>query len=205
MKAWLWISLAISLLILVLGFAVFQSTVYEIKKPALYLYPISDSNISVELNINGKLTHSIPEYGTGWSIFVTREGRINHKYGYLFYEAELESLELSPQGWIVQYGELETWMDEILPQLGLNRQEQDNFKDYWLNNLPPTNYYEIRLLTDNFVNQNLGLKITPMPETIIRIHFYFKPQEKSSPLREPVLQLKSRKGFTAVEWGGILD
>lgn len=176
-----------------------------VKKPAIYLYPLTDSKIQVKVNINGKITKDIPDYNNGWDVFATKEGIINNEYDYLFYEAELNKLELPNEGWNVKYSDLENWFDNNLPKLGLNEKETRQFKEYWLNELPESNYYEIKMLDDKFLKQNMNLDITPIPDTLIRIEFYFKPTNSIKEINEPVIVTPNREGFTVVEWGGILD
>jgi hypothetical protein len=40
---------------------------------------------------------------------------------------------------------------------------------------------------------------------MIRLEFYFKPIKSNMKLQEPVITTPERKGFTVVEWGGVLD
>ena len=174
-----------------------------VKKPAVYLYPEKDMNIKVSVLINGVMTKSEPEYNSGWDVFATRESIINGKYDYLFYEADLKTLKLPEEGWIVEYNNLEKWFDEYLPNLGLNEKETGQFKEYWLKDLKEANYYEIKLLDNNFLYDNMRLVISPEPQTLIRLNFYFKPLNNKPRLKEPVITKKERNGFTVVEWGGI--
>jgi hypothetical protein len=183
---------------------VYESSQLVAKKPAIYLYPENDSFISVELNINGQMTQDVPAYKEGWNVFVTKEGIIDGKYDYLFYEARLNKLELSESGWVVKYGDLEPWFDEYLSKLGLNEKEKSQFKDYWLKELPKSNYYEIKLLEDRFLKENMNLIVSPQPDTVIRLNFYFRPLKEKLVLQEPVIVTPEREGFTVVEWGGIL-
>ena len=176
-----------------------------VKKPAIYLYPLVDSNIQVKVNINGKITKDIPDYNNGWDVFATKEGIINNEYDYLFYEAELNKLELPNEGWVVKYADLDSWFDNILSKLGLNEKEARQFKEYWLNELPESNYYEIKMLDSKFLKQNMNLEINPIPDTLIRIEFYFKPVNLIREINEPSIVTPKREGFTVVEWGGILD
>jgi len=175
-----------------------------VKKPAIYLYPEESSNINVQLNINGKIINDIPEYNNGWNVFVTKEGLIDNKYDYLFYEAKLNKISFPEEGWIIEYNSLEGWFDEKLPILGLNEKEISQFKEYWLNSLPEADYYEIKLLDKEFLKENMNLLITPTPDTIIRLEFYFKPISKKISINEPIVITPKRTGFTVVEWGGIL-
>jgi len=201
---WALISLAIILLIFVI-FSVYVLTGVQVKKPAIYLYPIEDSLINVQLDINGKIIQDIPPYIDGWKVFVTKEGLIENKYDYLFYEANLNKISLSKEGWVVKYDDLGNWFDINLIRMGLNEKEKMQFKEYWLINLPKSNYYEIKLLEDKFLKENMGLIISPQPDTLIRLEFNFKPLKEKIEISEPTIVTPERKGFVAVEWGGILE
>jgi len=63
---------------------------------------------------------------------------------------------------------------------------------------------EIKLLDKEFLKENMNLLITPTPDTIIRLEFYFKPISKKISINEPIVITPKRTGFTVVEWGGIL-
>ena len=177
----------------------------EIKKPAIYLYPREDSFVNVQLEINGKLTKNIPVYNNGWNVFVTKEGLIDNKYDYLFYEAKLKQIELPNEGWVVKYEDLENWFDINLILLGLNEKEKNQFKDYWLNELSYSNYYKIELFEDSFLKENMDLKISPQPNTLIRLNFNFKALNKKIVISEPMIITPKRIGFTVVEWGGVTE
>jgi hypothetical protein len=174
-----------------------------VKKPAVYLYPLEELNIKVKVEVNGKLTLTEPLYGNGWDVNATPDGLIDNKFDYLFYEADLNRIELPEEGWIVEFKELEKWFDDYLPQLGLNTKEKEQFKEYWLKNLKKSNYYEIKLLDNKFLEENMKLKISPEPQTLIRLNFYFKPSIEKRELKKPSISTPERKGFTVVEWGGI--
>lgn len=174
-----------------------------VKKPAVYLYPEKEMNVNVKVEVNGKLTFTEPEYNTGWSVNVKPDGLIDGKYDYLFYEADLNKIELPEEGWIVEFNKLEKWFDEYLPLFGLNKKETEQFKDYWLKDLKKTNYYEIKLLENNFLEENMKLKITPAPQTVLRLNFYFKPAFEKKDIKSPIINKVERKGFTVIEWGGI--
>ena len=131
------------------------------------------------------------------------EGLIDNKYDYLFYEVQLNKIDLPDEGWVVKYDKLENWFDEELIEFGLNQKEKAQFKEYWLKDLKQSSYYEIKLLDEKFLSENMNLIITPEPQTIIRLNFYFKPLNEIITLKEPEIIKKERKGFTVVEWGGI--
>jgi len=176
-----------------------------VKKPAVYLYPLQESKISVAVNVKGIITKSEPNYYKGWEVIAKPNGLINGKYDYLFYEAQLEHLQLPNEGWVVEYKELENWFDLNLKKLGLNEKEIFQFKEYWLAELPFARYYEIKLLGDSFLKENMNLVINPIPKTVIRRNFYFKPLESQIIFEQPNIITPKRKGFTVVEWGGLID
>ena len=205
-KILLWVLIVLGILIVLAGgLFIFASSRVRFEKPAVYLYPLEDSIISVKLNIDGKITETIPKYGSGWSVFAEKDGLINHQYDYLFYEADLNSLKLPKTGWVVSYNDLSKWFDINLIKFGLNEKEKNQFKEYWLERLPKTNYYEVKILEEDFLKQNMELLISPEPDTLIRLHFYFKPLEQKINIQEPIINTPQRIGFTVVEWGGMVD
>ena len=46
------------------------------------------------------------------------------------------------------------------------------------------------------------MEITPVPDSILRVHMVFKRIEEPVEIREQTLKPFTRKGFTVVEWGG---
>ncbi|MBN1275351.1 hypothetical protein JXA12_03595, partial [Candidatus Woesearchaeota archaeon] len=176
-----------------------------VKKPAIYLYPTETSEIEVKVDVNGFITKAEPNYLTGWKVTAEKNGLINNEYDYLFYEAQLRSLQLPKEGWIVDYSNIDNWFDETLPLLGLKDKEITQFKEYWIEELAEANYYEIRLLQDQFLKENMNLIINPKPDTMIRLNFYFKPHSNKIEIEEPTIETPERTGFTVVEWGGLLD
>lgn len=204
-KKLIWLLIILTIIgALIVGFFVFASTV-TIKKPAIYLYPKQDSFVNVKVDINGKIIKDTPKYNLGWNVFVTKDGLIDGKYDYLLYEAELRKIDLPSDGWVVKHENLESWFDVNLIGLGLNEKEKNQFKEYWLNELPKSNYYEIKLLDENFLKENMNLIITPKPDTLIRVIFFFKPLDDYISISKPKISAPVRNGFTVVEWGGMLD
>ncbi|AEE14782.1 hypothetical protein Thena_1161 [Thermodesulfobium narugense DSM 14796] len=175
-----------------------------VKKPAIYLYPTADSTITVSIDPNGTITKTIPDYKGKWTVNVTKNGKIDKKYDYLFYEATLNDSFTPSEGWIVSYNDLSLFFDKFLPILGLNKKEAAQFKEYWLKNLKRANYYLISPVSKEFIENNLKLEVTPNPDTVIRVILYFSPLDNPINIQTPVLEKPTRNGFTVVEWGGIL-
>lgn len=178
---------------------------FVVKKPAIYLYPEHDSQIRVQLEVNGEILNSIPDYGNGWEVIANRGGMIDGKFDYLFYETRQNHLEVPNEGWVVKFADLREWMDAKLPELGFNEKEKMQFKEYWLNELPDANYYRIGLLDENYLEGNMAMKISPKPDVVIRRIFYFKPLSKQIKLAGPIISVPDRKGFVVFEWGGLIQ
>jgi len=187
------------------------SVSYDYAKPAIYLYPQEDTHVSVELDIDGKITKTIPLYNDGWNVLASNDGTITDEsqgvqYDYLFWEAEanLSELEPSAEGWVVTREYTKEWFDENLPLFGLNEKEKEQFIEYWVDRLNESNYYEIRLLSIPFLEEHARLTITPTPDTLIRVIFLFTPSDDYAILEAPVIETPPREGFVVLEWGGIL-
>lgn len=182
------------------------SQIQIVKKPALYLYPAKTTRIEVHLSPEGKVIRTIPDYNHRWRVMVREDGLIDGRYRYLFYEAALDKkIELPRHGWSVRHDDLGDWFDNHLREMGLNRTEANDLKEYWIGNLPDSPFYTIRLIEPSVVNKRLGLKIDPKPDRLLRVLLSFTPSDKAMEIKAPKLDRFRRKGFTAVEWGGILD
>ncbi len=176
-----------------------------VEKPAIYLYPLAKQKINVSLTINGSITTSIPAYRKGWSVSVDPNGRIEDRYDYLFYENTLNEKELPHEGWIKQSDELNGWFDVILPKLGLNSKEKEQFKEYWLKELDKNTLYEIKLFALPFLTENMTLIIHPKPDTLIRVIFNFKVIKEAYEIKLPNIITPKRSGFHVLEWGGMIE
>ena len=87
--------------------------------------------------------------------------------------------------------------------------EQTEFLDWWLPRLRDLNtpYILFSIIDRDEKDRIDKLNISPKPDTLIDFMAYFRPLNK--PVDIPPLILPQtppkRVGFTAVEWGGILD
>ena len=176
-----------------------------LRKPAIYLYPLRKQKIDVSLVINGAITVSIPPYNKGWSVMVDTNGTIENRYDYLFYENTLNTIELPNEGWIKQGDVLDAWLDVVLPKLGLNPKEIEQFKVYWLKELDEDALYEIKLFSLPFLTKNMTLTIDPKPDTLIRVIFNFKVIKEPYEIKLPTIITPKRSGFHVLEWGGMIE
>ena len=185
-------------------------------KPALYLYPEKTTPVSVNVQPNGHLTKTIPEHGVdGWKVIAHPDGRIENVgnstiYPYLYYEAAVSGVHIpKTTGWVKHKDQLPLFFASVLPELGLNKVEIHDFIDYWLPKLQSEgNSWYITLIPEKEVDRVEKLTISPEPNTMIRVRFYFEKTtiqpSNNSTLTPPVISKKPRTGFTLVDWGGIM-
>jgi hypothetical protein len=181
-------------------------TCLTVLKPAIYIYPEEDSQFQVQLiSKNGtRITKSIPEYNSSWDVFVEKSSRIEKKYDYLFYESSIKVIPEFSSGWCIPQENLKVELNDLLLKIGLNQNETNEFLDYWLNRLQEYNYYKIYPIFNEQLDYYMKLKITPPPDTIFRVKFFFQGSRKFEELPPPQIKNFVREGTTVVEWGGVL-
>lgn len=179
-------------------------------KPAIYLYPEKETQVSVKVSPAGKFTYTDPIYPeNGWTVTAHSDGKIfsnNKEYPYLYYEANIPSLliEKPKTGYVVDSIEIESFLRDLLPRLGLNVKETIEMSTYWQKALPKSPYYFIGIISKKNLDNIAPLTVSPAPTTTIRVALYFEPLDKKIEVEEPSITKSKRAGFTVVEWGGII-
>ena len=183
----------------------------ECGKPVIYLYPKQAMNVNVQVEPNQGISVSEPKYSkNGWNVFAKPDGELilnDKKYPYLFWEGASDVFyRQSDRGWVVSKKELNNFFDDKLKQLGLIQKEIDDFKEFWIPKMTQNNkpYYFITFLSQRKINQLAPLHITPKPDTVIRIMMDYKELEQKEEAYGFEIRTPKRKGFTVVEWGGML-
>ncbi len=181
---------------------------WPVKKPVIYIYPTKTENVSIKLNVNGKLGFTYPEYKNGWN-FVAEPGGVikmnEKKYNYLFWDAELNintaTLNLN-EGFIVTKNNLVNFFEEKLKLMGLNSQETQDYITYWcpLMNVNETNY--IQFIFNEEFGKYAPLTINPKPNHLFRVCMLWSKANENTIVKEQKIQSFTRSGFTVVEWGG---
>jgi hypothetical protein len=177
-------------------------------KPVIYLYPKTETDVSVKLNFKGELMLTIPYYNGGWDVTARPDGTIinkadGKKYPYLFWDgtADFSGWDFS-SGFCVKAGDTGAFLREKLPALGLLPREYAEFIDYWQPILEKNKYNFITFSTEQY-EAVAPLTVSPAPQTVIRVHMVYKGSDK--PVSIPAQKLEAppaREGFTLVEWGG---
>lgn len=179
-----------------------------VKKPIIYLYPTKETEISVKLGHDEKLTTTYPKYENGWRVLGKPNGDLQDlksgKSMYsLYYEAQNDINTEIQDGFVVKGEDISKFLEEKLDILGLTEREAQEFIIYWLPVLEANKYNYIRFATREEIDANMPLEIEPKPDTIVRVIMIFKGLDEEIKVTEQELVTPERNGFTAVEWGGI--
>ncbi|MCD4820145.1 MAG: hypothetical protein K8S23_15790 [Candidatus Cloacimonetes bacterium] len=176
------------------------------EKPAIYIYPEQPSQYKVKLDLKKgvSLTKSIPEYNAGWDVFIDKDGKIDNKYDYLFYECVQFDKSKFNYGYCFSADRMVTSLKKILKEIGLNEIESKDFIEYWGNRFTSYPYYKVYPLLDNEINKYVELKIIPEPESVLRVWLFFEGIHTREELKTPKYNRFDRKKSSVVEWGGVM-
>ncbi|MBN2806672.1 MAG: PKD domain-containing protein [Prolixibacteraceae bacterium] len=172
-------------------------------KPNVYLYPTEPLQLQVEVNFpkGGQITASVPEYGSGWDVYVQPDGLIDYRYDYLFYESTQISHFQHTHGWCVAKADLETFFRSNMALYQFNENEINDFVKYWVPRLNFSEYYKIYPQTNVLIDEAIELKFSVQPDNIIRLFYGIYPSDSHENLPPPSIPHFKREGFVLTEWG----
>ena len=174
-------------------------------KPVIYLYPEVETEVSVKLNLDGKLTCTYPAYNAGWKVTAAPDGTLTdakgQTYNYLYWEGETNAQWDMTEGFCVKGEDTAAFLEEALEKLGLNRKEANEYIVYWLPLMEKNPYNIISFQTDIYTDA-AELQIDPAPDTLIRVFMAWKAADSFVEMPEQELTAPERSGFTVIEWGG---
>ncbi len=181
-------------------------------KPVIYLYPEQTTKVSVSVSPTGGMTVSDPFYNHGWNVVADPNSNLTNladgkTYPYLFWEGRGDSIYHIPKnGFVTSKENLESLLNDKLSLLGLNEKETKDFKEFWLPKILSENkpYYFVTFISKQKIDEIAPMKISPQPDTIIRVLMDYKGLDSYEDVPELSLKTPERKGFTVVEWGGVL-
>lgn len=181
----------------------------ECGKPVIYLYPSSTTNVDVHLEPRGGFTYTEPTYVDGWQVTARPNGQLTERrsgrtYPYLFWEGRGGLYTEPTQGFVVAQADVHGFLTSSLLRLGLNTHESADFIEFWKPRMQGSPYYRVTFLGNRTMDELAPLSISPKPDTIIRILMDFKPLPAPATLAPQTLRAPTRRGFTVVEWGGVL-
>lgn len=181
----------------------------ECGKPVIYLYPQKTEKISVQINPVGGFLKSEPAYNQGWNVISDPLSNITNladgqNYPYLFWEGRGGYYKTPDRGFVVAQANIHEFLTDKLHQLGLNGKESADFVAFWEPKMQGSPYYFVTFMGNNIMDGIAPLTITPKPDTVIRILMDFKPLQQPMAVEGYNIRTPVRKGFTVVEWGGVL-
>lgn len=176
-------------------------------KPNIYLYPEQTAQISVHLDLarGAQIIASVPDYGDGWAVEVAPDGLIDNEYDYLFYETTVNDVFQRDEGWVIDADQAMAWFADTLAAYDFEAGEIEDFVDSWEGELPEASCYRVFPQLDATIARTVDLRIEPPPDSARRVWFLVECAQECEGLAEPVIPAFVRTGFTAVEWGIVLE
>lgn len=192
----------------------FKSSTQQInvRKPVIYLYPETTTDISVEVDVKGELTFTYPTYDHGWNVVADPAGKLNidgESYRYLFWESNQNlraEIVDTKYGFFVKQEELTSFLEEKLNAFGFTSEERTDFITYWVPLMSDKKNLYISFRINDQCSSFADLKIKPKPAHIARFYMLWSEIDgETEMLAKPVPQdipKMEREGFTVLEWGG---
>ena len=176
------------------------------KKPAIYLYPMEKTDVSVSLDYHGTLTCTYPEYTGLWQVTAYPDGTLvnradGREYSYLYWEGLTDTPYDFSKGFVVRGTDTAAFLQEKLALLGLTAREYNEFIVYWLPRMQE-NPYNLIAFQGEAYTCNALLDITPRPDSLLRVFMAYRPLQKFMDIEKQPLAGFQREGFAVVEWGG---
>ena len=175
------------------------------EKPVIYLYPETETRVTVKLDLSGELTCTYPDYDGGWTVTAAPDGTLTGEHGqtynYLYWEGEgTEAYDFS-KGFCVAGSDTAAFLEDALDRLGLTRREDTEFLVYWLPRMQD-NPYNLIAFQQEAYTESAKLTVSPRPDSVLRVFMAWKPLARPVDIPAQTLPCFERRGFTLVEWGG---
>ena len=201
-KVW---TLLLSVLVLLTLCACEPREVDANEKPVIYLYPETETRVTVKLGLSGELTCAYPAYDGGWTVTAAPDGTLTDEHGqtynYLYWEGEgTEAYDFS-KGFCVAGSDTAAFLEDALDRLGLTRREANEFLVYWLPRMQD-NPYNLIAFQQEAYTESAKLTVSPRPDSVLRVFMAWKPLARPVDIPAQTLPGFERRGFTLVEWGG---
>ena len=201
-KVW---TLLLSVLVLLALCACEPREVDANEKPVIYLYPETETRVTVKLDLSGELTCAYPAYDGGWTVTAAPDGTLTDEHGrtynYLYWEGEVANGFDFSKGFCVAGSDTAAFLEDALDRLGLTRREANEFLVYWLPRMQD-NPYNLIAFQQEAYTESAKLTVSPQPDSVLRVFMAWKPLARPVDVPAQILPGFERRGFTLVEWGG---
>jgi hypothetical protein len=193
-----------------------QKVSLKFDKPMLFnnIVPNYINEWEVLANPNGILKDLKPELTNCSSIKITtsttyaKDACVKNEYPYLYWSGGVFNSYIFPKnidGFVVANSELAKFFDEKLSFIGFNEKEISDFKEFWVPELQSKNknYFTIRFLQNEELDQLFPMTISPKPDSKIRIFMDWNGYDQKPDITKQNLIKYNRNGFVITEWGGF--
>lgn len=174
-------------------------------KPVIYLYPEKETEVEVQLDLDGELVSSWPAYEGGWTVTAQPDGTLTdaagNEYSYLFWDALNDTEWDFSQGFCVAGEDTGEFLRQTLSDMGLTAKEYNEFIVYWLP-LMQESAYNLISFQGEIYEESAKLDITPRPDSVLRVFMAWKSVRKPVEIAAQTFEPFVREGFSVVEWGG---
>lgn len=182
----------------------------RVEKPVIYLYPEKQTEVSLQVNFNGKLDFTYPPYNKGWQVIAQPDGTLTDKndgreHKYLFWDGKMQFSDADctyKSGFVVHKDSLVSFFQKYLPKMGLKPQEYNDFIVFWTPLMQKNEWNFVHFRTGVAYDIIATNTVIPKPDTEIRVFMEFAKVVKPFAIPAQELSTPERKGFTLVEWGG---
>ena len=178
-------------------------------EPIIYVYSPQNQEVSIRVKGLGRMFASTPKHNEGWRIYANDAGAITdtasgRHYDYLFWEGSSLVVPEKEEGFVLARDEIPQFLSEILPKLGLQGREINDFIKTWAIKLQAAPYCFITFHNAMTIRSLAELEVNPHPDTVIRVLMDYRLLASRIHVHPPTLEEPNkRKGLTIVEWGGI--
>lgn len=202
----LWIIIIVAAILCLCGCETDNVQEYD-EKPVIYLYPESETEVTLQLGKPQNITCSYPLYNLGWNVKANENGDLldlqtGRELYCLYYECKSDvDFQLEDEGFVVKGNDITQFLEEKLEILGLNETETEEFIIYWLPVLQKNEYNYIRFASSDEINEVMPLSVSPKPDSVIRVLMTYKALQEPVNVKPQQLEAPDREGFAVVEWG----
>ena len=175
-------------------------------KPVIYLYPETETDVSVKLDYDGVLTSTYPAYNSGWNVTASPDGTIinqidGREYSYLFWEGQSNVRYDMSKGFVVKGEDTADFLQNTLEAIGLTPKEYNEMIVFWLPQMEHNPYNLITFQKEAYTDGAV-LEIDPSPDSVLRVFMAWQSLDEPIDIEPPEIEPFERVGFTVVEWGG---
>ena len=175
-------------------------------KPVIYLYPTSETNITVKYVDADRLITTYPKYNGEWNMHVLPDGTMTDENGrsyYALYFDEVSGYNCTfERGFYVEGENAIDFLEEKLALLGFTERESNEFIMFWLPVLEANKHSLVYFEQTDERNAECPLEFSTNPDSILRVIIHIKAVDGYTEIEEQTLNRFDRSGFTVVEWGG---